>query len=206
MYLFFDTETTGLPNYSLDLTDAAQPHIIQIACLLTDDKGREVMSWKSPIVPDGFKVDERLKCDDGRPTAFSFNGLGNGLLNQYGIQLRQALAMFRLFETKAVLKVAHNYRFDGFLLKCAHARAGAEPVSPAIDKFCTMKVFQDLKGKLPGLSSAALQAAYTFCTGREIDNAHDALADVRACKDVFFWIRENGYYKDQPRVVPLAAA
>lgn len=205
MYLFFDTETTGLPDFNRDLTDPAQPHIVQLAMLLTDNAGRELVTFKSPIIPEGFTIDET-----GR--AYEVNKVGNDMANQYGITLRQALAMFRMFESKAELKVAHNYRFDGFLLKCAHARQSVEPLSPAIEKFCTMKAMTEImkleptdRMKAAGFDkpkSAKLSEAYTYCTGKQLENAHDALADVKACKEVFFWIKNHGFYKDQPRVGP----
>jgi DNA polymerase III subunit epsilon len=205
MYLFFDTETTGLPKFDAGLTDQCQPHIVQLAMLLTDIHGREMVTFKAPIIPEGFTIDET-----GR--AFEVNRVGNDLANTYGISLRQALAMFRMFESKAQLKVAHNYRFDGFLLKSAHARQGMEPISPPIEKFCTMKAMTEIM-KLPPTEkmaaagfdkpkSAKLSEAYEYVTGKKLENAHDALADVRACKDVFFWIKDNGFYIEQPRVGP----
>lgn len=178
--------------------------------LLTDNVGRELVTFKSPIIPEGFVIDE-----GGR--AYEVNKVGNDMAKQYGISMRQALAMFRMFESKAVLKVAHNYRFDGFLLKSAHARHGVEPLAPAIDKFCTMKAMTEIM-KLPPTAnmvaagftdkpkSAKLSEAYTYCTGKTIENAHDALADVKACKDVFFWIMKQGFYKEQPRVGPRESA
>lgn len=208
MYLFFDTETTGLPNYDLPLTDKAQPHIVQLALVLTDEDGREAMVWKGPIVPEGFTIDE-----GGR--AFEVNKIGNEFANKYGVSLAGALTFFRSFQNRAVLKVAHNYRFDGFLLKAAHEKNGIDP-GPVIDKFCTMKAMTDIM-KLPPTAnmvaagfdkpkSAKLSEAYKYCTGKELVGAHDALADVRACKDVFFWLKEKGLYKPQPRVVPAEAA
>lgn len=210
MYLFFDTETTGLPDFNRDLVDPAQPHIVQLACLLTDNVGRELVTFKAPIIPEGYTIDET-----GR--AFEVNRVTNAMANDYGVTLRQALAMFRMFESKAVLKVAHNYRFDGFLLKAAHARAGVDPIDPPIEKFCTMKAMTEIM-KLPPTAnmvaagftdkpkSAKLAEAYTYCTGKQIENAHDALADVKACKDVFFWIMKQGFYKEQPRVTAEEAA
>jgi len=213
MYLFFDTETTGLANFGLALNDPAQPRIVQIAMLLADEDGREVLTFKAPILHHDFKIDERLVGSDGKPTAFSVNRVSNDLCSRYGVGINQALAMFRMFESKAVLKVAHNYRFDGFLLKAAHETAMIAPLDPPIEKFCTMKAMTDIM-KLPPTpnmiaagfnnmpKSAKLSEAYEYCTGRKIENAHDALADVKACKDVFFWIKRQGFYKDQPRVGP----
>lgn len=211
MYAFFDTETTGLPDFNADLTHPKQPHIVQLALLLTDEGGRELMSWKSPIKPEGFVIDETSK-------AFEVNKIGNDMANKYGVQLRQVLAMFRMFESRAILKVAHNYRFDGFLLKSAHARTGVAPIEPPIEKFCTMKAITEVMKLDPTPNmiaagfhdkpkSASLAEAYRFVTGgKEIEKAHDALADVKACKEVFFWLVKNGFYKEQPRVTAEQAA
>lgn len=210
MFTFFDTETTGLPNYNLDLVDPAQPRVLQFAAILCDDFGREVAAFKTAIQPEGWSVDERMEIN-GRPTAFAIHGLANEYLKKYGMGIRTALLMFRKFQDMSILKVAHNYRFDGFLLKGEHQRAGMDP-GPDIEKFCTMKAITEIM-KLPPTErmqeagrnypkSASLAEAYKFCTGKTLEKAHDALADVRACKDVFFWIKENGFYKEQPRVKP----
>lgn len=193
MYLFFDTETTGLPDYNAPLTDAKQPKIVSVAFILTDMVGREMAVYKAPITRDGFTVDEGGK-------AYEVNKLGNAALDQYGIDMKIALRMFRMFQDRASLKIAHNYRFDGFLLKGAHEALGVDP-GPVIDKFCTMKVAEELK-KQGIIERATLSAFYKHCTGKALEGAHDALSDVRACKDVFFWTLKQGLYKPQPRVVP----
>ncbi len=196
MYLFFDTETSGLPDYSAGLTDLCQPNILQIAMILANEDGRELMSCKLPIKPEGFTIDEQ-------GAAYNVNKLGNAMLNSCGIQLRQALSMFQIFEKRATLKIAHNYRFDGFLVKSAHAKAQLAQLDPAIEKFCTMKVAQELKkeGKLP---SAKLEDFYKLATGKPIGNAHDALIDARAAMECFFWLKKNGLFKPQPRNIPGA--
>ena len=40
-YLFFDTETTGLPKDYKDATHPDTPHIVELAEILTDETGRE---------------------------------------------------------------------------------------------------------------------------------------------------------------------
>jgi len=211
MFLFIDTETTGIPNYSLDIIDPAQPRVLQFAAIVADEKGNEIAAFKCPIKPDGWSVDERLEVN-GRKTAFAIHGLTNDYLNKYGMSMKTALLMFRKFQDMSSLKIAHNYRFDGFLLKGEHQRIGMD-AGPDIEKFCTMKAMTEIM-KLPPTEkmvgagytwpkSASLAEAYKFCTGgKTIEKAHDALADVRACKEVFFWILNNGLFKDQPRVKP----
>lgn len=210
MFTFFDTETTGIPNYNLDLVDPAQPRVLQFAALLTDENGNEVSAFKCPIKPDGWEVDERLEVN-GRKTAFAIHGLTNDYLNKYGVSMKTALIMFRMFQNQSQIKIAHNYRFDGFLLKGEHQRIGMD-AGPDIEKFCTMKAMTDIMKLTPtdkmvgaGFTwpkSANLGEAYKFCTGKTHEKAHDALADVKACKEVFFWIRNNGLFKDQPRAKP----
>src|SRR5690349_2800173 len=100
-YTFFDVESSGLFDFSKALDDPSQPKILTIAMLLCDENEREIMSFKTAIKHEGFVIDERLTGDDGKPTAFSVNRVGNDMVNRYGIQLRQALGMFKAFEQRS---------------------------------------------------------------------------------------------------------
>ncbi len=53
MYLFFDTETTGLPrNYKAPVSDSNNwPRMVQIAWRLMDEKGGEIDSQDFIIKP-----------------------------------------------------------------------------------------------------------------------------------------------------------
>jgi hypothetical protein len=44
MILFFDTETNGLTLNDQPASHPAQPHLVQLAAILTEDGGREVAS------------------------------------------------------------------------------------------------------------------------------------------------------------------
>ena len=191
MYVFFDVETTGLAEFERPLNDPSQPHIVQLALVLTDADGREIMGYKAPILlPEGVRVDEKGK-------AYEVNKWSNALLDQYGVPMVQALSAFKAYQSKSVLKIAHNYRFDGFLLKAAAERYGFAELSPPIEKYCTMTGIKAVTGK------GSLKDAYAHVTGgKTIENAHDAMADVRACKEVFFWLKKEGHFKPQPRKVP----
>ncbi len=58
MYLFFDTETTGLPqNWKAPVTDLNNwPRMIQIAWILCDDKGNRIESDDFIIKPENFEI------------------------------------------------------------------------------------------------------------------------------------------------------
>lgn len=186
MFLHLDTETTGLPDYNKPLTDPCQPHIVQLAVILTDGADREMSCLKLPIKPEGWSVDE----NDG---ASKVHGLTQKDLEKYGVPIAQALRAFREMADRAELKVAYNYRFDGFLLKCEHERAGIDP-GPLKERFCTMKAMKEIRGK-----SGRLTEVYGEVVGHGFDNAHDSLADCRASKEIFTYIRKNGLFRPQPR-------
>lgn len=209
MIVIFDVETNGMADFKLPLDDPKQPHVLQLALALIDDAGKEVAAYKTLIKPQGFEVDERLIGDDGKKTAFSVNGLGNEILQKEGIPIKEALDQFRSFQDRSNLKVAHNYRFDGFLMKCEYQRLGLDP-GPVIDKFCTMKAMTDIMNLPPtekmmqwgmkGPKSPSLAEAYKYCTGNDIVDAHDALGDVRSCAAVYLWLKAKGLDKEHPRV------
>lgn len=190
MYLFFDTETTGLADYAKPITDECQPKIISLAMIVTDAAGKELNVYKTLIKHPGFVIDEKGE-------AFGINKISNAAVDKYGVGLEGALMMFKQESARAEMKIAHNYRFDGFLLKGAYEKLGIDS-GPIIDKYCTMLGIKPITG------AGSLAAAYQHCTGKPIHDAHDSLSDTRACKDVFFWIKNSGHYKPQERKVPAA--
>ena len=54
MYLFFDTETTGIPkNYKAPVSDLENwPRLVQLAWLVTDNNGDEIKAAEYIIKPD----------------------------------------------------------------------------------------------------------------------------------------------------------
>lgn len=58
MYLFFDTETTGLPkNWKAPITDLNNwPRLVQLAFLIFDKNGNKISSGDFIIRPDGFII------------------------------------------------------------------------------------------------------------------------------------------------------
>lgn len=190
MYVFFDTETSGLADFAKSPSDESQPKILSLAAILTDAEGREMSVYKTLIKHPGFTIDEQGE-------AFKVNGITQAQVDKYGTGINNALAAFGSLSLRAEMKIAHFYRFDGFLLKGAYEKAGMDS-GPVIDKYCTMTGIKPITGE------GSLAAAYEHCTGRKLVNGHDSLNDARACKNVFFWIKKNGHYKPQERKVPAA--
>ncbi len=62
MYLFFDTETTGIPkNYKAPASDLKNwPRLVQLAWLATDDTGIEIRSAER-IVKPAISLSQRMR-------------------------------------------------------------------------------------------------------------------------------------------------
>lgn len=58
MYLFFDTETSGLPgNHDAPASEYENwPRLVQIAWMLTDETGKELRNQSFIVRPDGFEI------------------------------------------------------------------------------------------------------------------------------------------------------
>ena len=59
-YLFFDTETTGVPkNYKAPITDLDHwPRLVQLGWILCDEQGSELQTGNDIIKPNGFIIPE----------------------------------------------------------------------------------------------------------------------------------------------------
>jgi DNA polymerase-3 subunit epsilon len=200
-YLFFDTETTGKADFRAPAEAPHQPRLVQLAAVLTEVSSlksevqssagtqaggavplpaREIASLNVIVRPDGFEIPIEASAVHGITTAQALAG---------GIGLVPALALFSELARVADVFVCHNTQFDLLILDSELARTdGRLPDKPAR---CTMKLMTGVC-RLPGpygFKWPTLQEAYAHCFGREFDGAHDALADVRACQEIFFWLR-----------------
>jgi DNA polymerase-3 subunit epsilon len=183
--LFFDTETTGKAIFSLPADHKMQPRLVQLGAQLTDGAGNLLAEMNHIVKPDGWTIPEEAArihgittekaTDKGRPVA---DVLG------YFMRLANLGGTVDLF-------VAHNSDFDTFIIKgeCDRLRH-AGMVNPFAGKkvHCTMKAATPLC-ELPGRYGykwPTLQEAHRHFFGREFDSAHDAIADVAACREIYF--------------------
>lgn len=187
-YLFFDTETTGLPNKRLPSDHLDQPHICQLAAIEVDYDRRTMTEINFLIRPEGWHIPEE---------ASAIHGITQAAAERYGIKIEGALAIMRRLITRSSMIIAHNIEFDAWML-----RRELVSISDQVwdwgggKEFCTMKESIDivqcpptermLKAGVPGFKKPNLTETYRHFFGRDFDGAHDAMADVRACRDVFF--------------------
>lgn len=193
MYLFFDTETTGLPDYKMPAEWEGQPRICQLGAIVTDRDGRVKAEANLLIKPDGWTIP---------PAASAIHGISQSDAERYGLTIRGALSIFGRLMGMAEVLVAHNLKFDLFLLEIEAARTDLTRVAFDFPKgcYCTMthashvlqlpptKRMQDCG--FSKFKSPNLQEAHRHFFGRDFEGAHDAMADVRACREVFFALKK----------------
>lgn len=184
MYLFFDTETSGMPDRQLPLTHESQPRVVQIGLLLTDDSFRERAELALLVEPAGITFD---------PGSVKVHGIDEDTAARYGLPLRDALGIFSSLAEKADVIVAHNIEFDLKIMAIQYAREGLPDPLEGKDREDTMLLAQPVcqieNRRGDGFKPPTLAEAYHHFTGGQIENAHDALADCRACLQVFRGLR-----------------
>jgi len=203
-YLFFDTETTGIPDYKLDITDDKQPRLLRLAAIMTDDKGRILDYMDSLIRITWGEVNESEVSEDGKKTAFAVNGITNKMLQEDGLPIESILTAFRFMQDQCHEKIAYGYRFDGFVAKGEYARNNMDP-GKEIERYCLMKAVSKLgkskKIDLPHTKSPfyKLTDAYEAIFKKPLEGAHTPFADAMACKEIYFELKNRGFYEPQPR-------
>lgn len=185
MILFFDTETTGKADFRSSPDAEHQPRLVQLAGLLQDDGGNEMASINAIIKPNGFKIPE---------SASSIHGVTDDLAFNYGVDLELALSLFAQLATKPKVIAAHNIEFDLFVLTGEYMRLEYSeiPMDGAV-QFCTMQSMTDICC-IPGPYGnkwPKLQEAYKHAFNCEFEGAHDAMADVRACAKLYWWLKSK---------------
>ncbi|MGB8765657.1 MAG: 3'-5' exonuclease [Burkholderiales bacterium] len=190
MYLFFDTETTGIPkNYKAPASDSRNwPRLVQLAWLLVDKDGNEQKSVEHIIKPNGFSI----PADAAR-----IHGITNEVAAQKGVELKLALEQITADFAGAKILIAHNMSFDEKILGAELLRTGFANQVESMKRKCTMLASVDLCA-IPGNYGnkwPKLQELYKKLFQQEFADAHNALADVRACAKCYFELKRLGVMK-----------
>lgn len=194
LVVVFDTETENLPKFRLPSSDPSQPHLVQLAAELCDQTGAVLESMNVIIKPDGWTIP---------PDVAAIHGISTERALAEGIPEVDAVTMFQVLAGRAALRVAHNISFDDRIMRIAMIRAGLErAVIERIEagpSACTLKL-ADAIMKLPptermvaaGFTKSKppnLGEAMSFFFQEPHDKAHDAMADVIACRRIYFHIQ-----------------
>ncbi len=187
MYLFFDTETTGLPRvYNAPAHHLTNwPRMIQLAWVLADESGTEVKSAEFIICPDQFTIPWR---------AAWVHGITTRAARRKGVPLAVALDAFVADVEQAQVLIAHNMAFDEKIVGAELLRSGRRDIVALTPRRCTMKwsaAHVGIAGPR-GFKWPNLQELHKKLFRRRFRGAHDALTDVRACARCYFELKRLG--------------
>ncbi|MBA7614616.1 DNA polymerase III PolC-type [subsurface metagenome] len=187
MYLFFDTETTGLPrNWKAPVTDLNNwPRMIQIAWILSDNKGNRVESNDFIIKPENYKIPFEVSKVHGITTEKAINE---------GQDLETVLKAFNELIGQVDYIVAHNIRFDEKILGAELLRKGINSDFGRKRKLCTMQAstnYCKISGPY-GYKWPKLSELHIKLFGEDFDEAHDASVDINATEKCFWELRRIG--------------
>ena len=194
MILFYDTETTGLPDFKSRSDDPKQPHLVQLAMTMNDDDGSEVRHTNVIVRPDGWTIS---------PEIAAIHGITTERAMDEGVPEGDAVALFILASAASSLRVAHNENFDCRILRIAMMRAGiARDVIEFFEaraNFCTCNSSKHIVNLPPtermlkvGMTTPKppkLEECMQHFFREGLAGAHDALVDVRACARIYFHLQ-----------------
>lgn len=187
MYLFFDTETTGLPrNWKAPVTDLNNwPRMVQLAYLYYDDHGNKISGGDFIIQPEGYTIPLEVS---------RIHGITTQRAMIEGKPLTGVLQHFQELINESGMLVAHNMSFDEKILGAEFLRKGMPNSIPSKKKICTMHqttAFCNIPGpygpKWPKLSELHYKL---FRTGFE--EAHNAAYDILATARCFWELKRIG--------------
>ncbi|MBL8889291.1 MAG: 3'-5' exonuclease [Planctomycetaceae bacterium] len=132
-YMFFDTETTGLPR-QMDAPVARLdnwPRVVQLAWILTDFAGRVISEKQFLIQPSNWRM---------QPGALRVHGISISHAQQHGLPLVEVLNRFALDLLQTDSVVGHNVQFDQKILGAEFLRVGQSNPLQKRHAQCTMKM------------------------------------------------------------------
>jgi DNA polymerase III subunit epsilon len=174
MYLFIDTETTGKENAK----------ICQLAMVFTDNSLNTKGIVSSYIKPEGWFIPK---------SATAYHGITQEQCELFGLPVKALLKVFNFYADKSDLIIAHNAKFDK---RCIEQETSANGLlASATPWYCTMEnstpILAIPNATNRGYKWPKLSEAFKFFTGQDLQNAHDALWDTRACREVFRGIKKH---------------
>jgi DNA polymerase III epsilon subunit-like protein len=190
MYLFFDTETTGIPrNWKAPLSDLDNwPRLVQIAWMQYDENGKKILEQNYIIKPEGYTIPV---------DASQVHGITTERAEKEGVELKKVLEKFSRLVDESGYLVAHNMDFDEKIVGVEFLRQNMSNSLFKSKRLCTMKAstaFCALPGPY-GYKWPKLSELYIKLFSDDFEEAHDASADIKACAKCFWELKRKGIIK-----------
>jgi len=213
-----DTETQGFPLWNEPSEDPRQPHIVELAAILIDDKTREEKGLVHYIVrPDGWTIPAEVAA---------IHGITQERAMDEGIPEWKVIREFHELNQQADLRVAHNGQFDDRIMRIGIKRFGdgcTDNVSDGLEawrgytqeykddladsfksrpSYCTMKNSTNIlnlpatpamvkSGRGSWKKQPSLAETYRHFFSEELQGAHSALYDARNCAKIYFALTQK---------------
>ena len=186
--LFLDTETTGLPTNWKAPYDQ-WPRMVSLAFSLV--RGDEILGQNEYIIkPEGYEIPLE---------ASNIHGITTEEAQAKGNDIQMVLIQLATMTELADLVVFHNSSFDTGIISGEQMRLGYPPenlICRSKKLFCTKENSTNIckiPGSRGGYKWPSLAELCAFC-GVENQGAHNALNDVIATKECYFYMVEQGYF------------
>lgn len=174
-YLVFDTETTGLPDWSAPADAEHQPRLASYALLLVDDDLEIEGRMHGLVQPEEWEIPA---------AATAINGLTQERLVAEGIPAIYVLQALRREIDKGRTLVAHNLQFDTKVMR-GELRRWKMSDAGCLAGICTMRGLTEACAlphpKRSGYKFPRLEEACLTLLDHKLQGAHDALNDAKAC-------------------------
>lgn len=187
-YLFFDTETAGLPKDYNALTHWLKnwPRLVQLSWITTDEDCNILSENDYIIYPDGFTIPE---------DAVRLHGITTEFAKEKGKPIKEVIDKFMEDFNAATTIVGHNIDFDKKIIGAELIRLGQNDIMSSKEALCTMKGSVDYC-KIPsshGYKWPKLQELHKKLFGFEFEDAHNSLSDVKATLKCFKEMKKLGW-------------
>jgi DNA polymerase III epsilon subunit-like protein len=171
MLMFLDTETSGL---------SGSDKIIQLAYIVTY-ASHEVFRYSEYIAWDKISIHWAAK---------KVHGISTDTLRKYGVAPDVVFSTFDKLVVLCDSIVAYNAAFDRRMMLSSHS---SDAINSAVWT-CCLDAVRKHKSKIggsvnmSGAGATKLGNVYKCICGSDMNNAHDALADVRAMMVIWDFI------------------
>ena len=186
-YLFFDTETTGLPqNYNAPSSDIKNwPRLIQLSWIITDQFQNILAKHNHIIKPNGFVIPNE---------SISVHGISTEYAKINGENLDEVLDLFESDIKSAKYIIGHNIDFDKKIIEAEFYRENKVLSWKGTISLCTMKSAIDFckLRNFYGYRYPKLQELYNKLFGADFENAHNAFSDISATVKCFWEMVKRG--------------
>ena len=192
--LVFDTETTGLPKdrFASFKDTHLWPHVIQLSCVLFDTESRALKKENHIIkIAPEVELTER---------SVEIHGITRERSECEGIDIAEAMRLFKTLCGEADVIAAHNISFDKSMMMVESQRCGVRHELYRTKSYCcTMKTNKELcnivakspKNGEEYIKYPTLTELHEKLFGVRPANTHDAFVDVLVCLRCYMKVRSG---------------